>query len=323
MSLETSGSETASESVSSETPAVESNSGSGYSVTDPGYESFENESEVDALASLKAENTTKKPSETSDDAGSDTEETAETPADDAADSDGISDELLDRAFELGYTLDELKAFDSQQSLEKEVARVEKIQKRLQERQGKKPETEDSAPADEADPEPKWDELIELGHDPDMIALQKQNWQRAQKAEAMVQQLLRTEQERALTAQAERFDETLNKLKGFETILGTGRKSELGQTEAANRQTVYTTMEILRRGYEAAGVKVPAEAELIQAAAMASFPKHTDQIARTKLKGDIQRAGSQALSRPRSAGGKPLAGQALAAAKEAEFWKKHS
>lgn len=320
MALETEGS---SETVSSGESTPVETTGSGYSVTDPGYEAMETEPVENELEALRAENTKAKPSATADDASKaegDTEELDETPADDDS-ADEISDELIDRALELGYTAAELKEFPDAKALEKDVARAEKIQKRLAERTGKKPD--ESAPADEAEPEPKWDELIELGHDPDMIALQKTNWQRAQKAEALVQQLLQTEQNRALTAQAERFDEVLNKLEGFDKILGTGRKAELGKTEAANRQTVFTTMQILRRGYEEAGVKVPAEAELIQAAAMASFPKHTDQISRTKLKTDIKKAGSQALSRPRSAEGKPLAGPERASAKEADFWKKFS
>lgn len=326
MSLESGGSAEVSESVS--TIEAPSGSTSEYSATDPGYDAGESESEV-TLESLKAENETK-PSSTEDDASDtdgETEETAEESPVESAGSNDISDELLDRATELGYTLDEIKGFRSEKSLEKEVSRVEKLQQRLQERQaGKSPATAETAPVEEPDPEPKWDEMIELGHDPDNVAIQKQLWQRATNAEAMVRQVFQAEQDRALTAQSKRFDETLNKLDGFAKILGNGRKGEIqkGSPEhAANRQTVFTTMQILKRGYEEAGVKVPAEAELIEAAAMASFPKHTQTTARDKLKSDIKKAGSQALSRPHSAGAKTLAGHALATAKEQEFWKKHS
>lgn len=325
MSLETGGSAEVSESVSSESSSGASESKSQYSAVDPGYEAeMPSDSDGDDLAALIAENKTEtKPSTTVDDASDtdgETEETAETPTDDAAESDGISDELLDRAIDLGYTLEELKAFTSEKSLEKDILRSEKIQQRLQAKEtGKKP-------AEDVKPEPKWDELIEAGHDPDIIALAKESWQESQSAKAMVQQVQQAEQLRAFNAQCERFDETLNKMEGFEKILGSGRKDELAKASpdlAANRQKVFTTMQILKRGFEEAGVKVPAEAELIEAAAMASFPKHVQQTARTRLKGDIKKAGSQALSRPHSTGAKPLSGQALATAKEADFWKKHS
>lgn len=323
MALETSGgSAEVSESVS--TTEAPSESKSEYSVTDPGYEVGESGSEV-TLESLKAENETEQiPDSTESDASdaeSETEETVEEPAAESADPEGISDELLDRATELGYTLDDIREFRNAKSLEKEVSRVEKLQQRLQERKAKaEPE-----PVEEPDPEPNWDEMLEEGHDPANIAIQKQLWQRASKAEALVKQVYQAEQTREFNAQCERFDETLNKLDGFEKILGRGRKDEIAKAspdQAANRQKVFTTMQILKRGFEEAGVKVPAEAELIEAAAMASFPKHVQTTARNKLKTDIRKAGSQALSRPHSTGAKPLSGPPAAAAKEDAFWKKY-
>ncbi len=329
MSLETGNTESASEAVVSESAVEASSSGSGYSAVDPGYDSGVTESVVDELASLKAENTKKPPSETLDDASEtdgDTEETAETPTVESVDSsEEISDELLDRALGLGYTLEEMKDFEDVKSLEKEVTRVEALQKRVQARQGGKtpPVEEAAAPVVEADPEPDWESLIEQGHDPDMIALQKQNWTRAQKAEALVQQLLQADQQRAFNAQCERFDETLNKLDGFETILGNGRRGELEKSSpemVANRQKVFTKMLVLKRGYEAAGEPVPPEVELIHEAVQASFYKHAQSTARERLKGDIKKAGSQALSRPKSGGAKALSGPTLALQKEESFWK---
>ena len=330
MALESEGSSAeVSESVSTESSSAPSESKSGYSVTDPGYDSdISSEPVVDELAAIKAENTKEtKPDSTESDASDtdgETEESEETPAAESAESNDISDELLDKATELGYTLEELKGFRSEKALAKDIARVESIQKRLQERQGKKPA--DEPVVEQPDPEPNWEEMIEEGHDPANVAIQKQLWQRAAKAEALVQQVYQAEQTREFNAQCQRFDETLNKLEGFEKILGSGRKDEIAKTspdQAANRQKVFTTMQILKRGYEEAGVTVPAEAELIEAAAMASFPKHAQTIVRNKLKADIKKAGSQSLSRPHSTGAKPLSGAPLAAAKEDAFWKKMS
>lgn len=327
MSLET----TASSATAQVSESTDSAPSSDYSLTDPGYNSDEASigeivNELEEFKSSKAQRVDEaNPSETLDDASdaeSETEETVETPAvSDAADSEGISDELLDRAFELGYTVDELKSFSDAKSLETEVTRVEKIQKRLAERQGTKPKEE--TPVPEPDPEPNWDELIEQGHDPDIVALNKKTWQRAQAAEAQARQVIQAEQNRAFEAQCIRFDETLNKLEGFEAILGKGTRGELAKELAQNRQKVFTKMQGLRQIYELAGEKVPPEAELIQEAVHASFFKHAQQTARSQIKGEIKKAGSQALSRPRSMGSKPLAGPDRALAAEAEFWKKHS
>jgi hypothetical protein len=329
MSLETNtSSETVSESVAETSTATESpdesTSSSGYSMTDPGYDAGDIEPVEDELAALKAENQPKNPSETSDDASVDTdpEEAAETPTDEAVDSDEISDELLDRAFELGYTLDEMKQFTDAKALEAEVSRVERINKRLQERQGSKTApAEDPLPPEEFK-EPDWDAMIEQGHDPEIIAMQKHSWKRAAVAEALARKVIQTEQIRAFNAQCDRFDDVLSGMEGFESILGTGRRDELKQSPelVKNRQKVFTKMQVLRRGYEEAGEKVPAEKELIQEAVQASFYKHAQQTAREKLKGDIKKASSQALSRPNSGGSKPVTGADRALQKEQEFWR---
>ena len=344
MSLENEGGSAAvSESVSAESSsgaaetssAPVSESKSNYAVTDPGYEAdIIPDAEGNELDALRAENTKEKtPSEESGDASTtdegDTEETAETqPTDDAADSDGISDELLDRATELGYTLDEIKGFRDEKSLEKEVSRVEKLQQRLQQRQaGKTPAKTEDAPTEEAEPEPNWDELVEAGHDPDVVELQKKNWQRATKAEALVKQMYQAEQDRAWTAQCERFDESLNNLGAeYKTLFGTGRRGDLLKSSpeaAANRDIVFEKLAMLRTGYQQLGKPVPSESELIQEAVQASFYKQAQTIARKALTNQIKKAGSQALSRPNSAGTKALSGPALATAKEQDFWRKHS
>ena len=338
MALETEvSSETAPE---SETTAAASiaGSGSGYSVIDPGYEADTPEPVEDELEALKAENETeKKPDdETSDDAssdaeaGSDTEETTEESPDESADKDSFSDELLDRAAELGYTLEEIKGFRSEKSLEKDVLRSERLQQRMQERMasktGKETPAQDEAEP-EPEPEPNWEELLEAGHDPDVIAMQQKMWQRATKAEALVKQVFKADQDRAWDAQCERFDDTLNKLgEEYKSLLGNGRRGDLMKSSpeaAANRDRVFEKMAILRSGYAQAGKTMPPESELINEAVQASFYKQTQEIARKALKGEIKKAGSQALSRPRSAGTKALSGESLAMAKEREFWKDHS
>lgn len=322
MSLET----TTSSETLEDTGATETSANSGYSMTDPGYSEAEStiDDVVNELESFKAskQNDETTPSETLDDASEtvgDTEETVTTPTDDAAVSDEISDELIDRALDLGYSAEDLKAFSDAKALQNDMARVERINRRLQQR---KSAGEQDKPAEDTTPEPDWEALIELGHDPDIIKLQKQSWEETKAAKEQVRQLLQAEQQRAFEAQCNRFDETLNKIEGFDALLGKGLRGNLSRDLVANRQKVFTKMQALRQGYELAGEAVPPEADLIQEAVHASFYKHAQQTARAQLKGEIKRAGSQALSRPRSTGGKPLSGPDRALAAEAEFWKKH-
>lgn len=330
MSLETTSTAPATESAAPvSTPVVESqavettNSGSGYSVVDPGYDGDDGDD-------FESNN----PPETSGDASGDeqtTEETVVTPTVETVDSAEISDELLDRAFDLGYTVEDLKAFDNVTSLEKEINRTAKLRDRWQKHQaGKLPQPEPE-PLLAVDPdeleEPKWDELIEQGHDPDIIAVQKRNWQRMTRAEAVANQVIRSERDRAYQAQCDRFDEVLNNIgEEFQPVFGQGKRGELVETspeQVANRQKVFTKMNMLRHGYLQAGEKVPPEAELIQEAVHASFYKHSQQTARKKLIGDIKKSSSQSLSRPNSGGARPISGPALALQKEQEFWRERS
>ena len=311
----------------------------GYSVTDPGYET--REPVEDELSALVAENTKSKPSEkaapaaaaetddasdTEVDTESETEETPKKAADDVSADEEISDELLDRAIAVGYELEDIRDLKDAKAFEKEILRVERLQSRLQ---GKKAGTE-TAGKSEPEPEskePDWDQLITDGHDPDMIALQKSNWQRAAAAEAKVRQLEQVEQQRAAQAVIDRFDDALNGLgKEYESLLGKGRAAELIKSSpeaAANRSKVFETMTILRNGYQQAGRPVPSEEKLIKQALHASFADQIEEFARKSIKQQIKNAGSQALSRPRSGSAKELPGPERALMKEREFWKAHS
>jgi hypothetical protein len=340
MSTETPESQPVSEAAAETTPEATGDStvSTGYSATDPGYETVEPvENELEAL---KAENTKTEPSdETPSDDASETavegedadddgeaEEVAETPSDDAAESvDDISDELLDRAIAVGYELDDIRDFKDAKSFEREIARVERLQDRLKSKTA--PASESDAPEDTTDPEPDWEQMVEDGHDPDIIELQKRNWQRAAAAEAQVRELRQAEQARIAAAEAERFDNTLNSLGDeYEPLLGKGNWSELSKAKpeaARNRQKVFTKMQVLRQGYQLAGEPVPSESELINEAVQASFYRQAQEIARNSIKRQIKKAGSQALSRPRSGGPQELTGPQLALQKEQEFWKAHS
>lgn len=306
-----------------------------YTTVDPGYDSVE--PVEDELAALVAENKKTKPSDSAaaeDDDASDTEggdtdgvveEDAETqPGVQADAADDISDELLDRAIALGWELDDIRGVSDAKAFEKEIVRAERLQQRLQAR--KASEKDAGTEADEPT-EPDWDRMIQDGHDPDIIALQKTNWQRATEAQARVRQLEQAERQRAAQAVSDRFDDALNGLgEEYSSLIGKGKRDELMKSSpelVKNRQKVFNTMAILRNGYVQSGEPVPPESELIQQALQASFYRQTQEIARKAVKAKIKNAGSQALSRPRSGSEKELPGPERALAKEEAFWRSHS
>lgn len=303
-----------------------------YDVVDPGYSGPQADSDDD-ISFIRNENK-KKPSETSGDASdtegkasrSDAEETAETPSDEGSTEDDFSDELLDRAVALGYELDDIREFTDAKALERELSRVEKLQQKLQSRkQATDSETPPEQETPEEEQEPNWQQMIEEGHSEDTVKILKANYQRAAKAEAALKQLQQAENLRAAEVASNRFDDALNELPDmYEGILGKGRLAELQKSNPAvveNRKKVYQKMVILQAGYEASGQKVPSESELIEEAVNASFSKQAIENARKSVRTQLKKAGSQALSRPRSGTDKSIPGPERALQKEDAFWKR--
>lgn len=307
---------------------------SSYSVVDPGYTADApepSESSSDVLADLKAENTPNKadadeapsePAAETADAGGNAEESAESDSD-------FSDELLNRAVALGYTVADIKSFRSEKSLEKEVSRVERLQQRMASRSAApaeeptQPKVE--APMDQA--EPDWAQMIADGYDEKFVQLQQQTWQRAQAAEAGIRQLQQEHQRREFDAQVQRFDATLASLgEEYESLFGKGSIAEAKKSSpemAQKRVEVFHKFQQLKNSYLMNRLPLPPEKELIEEAVHARFWKQTKTLARKELTNDIKKAGSQALSRPRSAGRQALSGSTAALAKEQDFWKKFS
>lgn len=322
MSLETEGSQSTDSAATTESTSI-------YSVVDPGatIESlFPSETET-------TDTTDETPSETLDDASEgDTTETeeqvsTETLADESVDSvddDGLSDELIDRAFALGYTVDDLKEVKDAKALEREIGRVERLNARLK---AKPSDSEQTPPenGDDADKEPDWEAMVEQGHDPDVIALNRRMWQRAQQAEAKANQLLQAEQNRVLEAQSLRFDAALNSMEDFSELFGSGTKAELDKaspTQAQNRQKVFTEMNMLRMAYQAANIPIPPEAELIEKAVYSAFYKQIQKTARETLKKDIRKNSSQSLTRARTTKTTELTGPDKALEIERNWRKEH-
>lgn len=316
--------------VSSPTPA----SSSPYSAVDPGYVADEpEESPGDTLAALKAENTPNKPSddesptEPADDKSADAGEKAEEPVESDED---FSDELLNRAAVLGYTVADIKSFRSEKSLEKEISRVERIQQRLT---AKTPEAAESlqepGPTVESDEiaEPDWAQMVADGYDQKFVEMQQRTWQRAQAAEAGLRQLQQDHHRREFDAQVQRFDTTLANLGAeYESLFGKGSMAEAKKASpelAQKRVEVFHKFQQLKNSYLMNKLPLPPENELIEEAVHARFWKQTKTLARKELTEDIKKAGSQALSRPRSTGRQALTGASNALAKEQDFWKKFS
>lgn len=312
-------------------PSQNDATASRYSVVDPGYDAVDDNTPAETvLEELRAENTKVKPDAKADDAsssaadtsvGNETDETATTPANSEPVEMDIDDELLDRAVAAGYDLNDLRAFKSAEALKSELTRVERLQQRLQARTAEKAE-ESAKPNVTPDKfeEPNWDQMIEDGHDEQMVRVNQQNWQ-------MAKQLQQIEQQRVVQAALERFDNVINKMpEEYEPILGKGNGKELQESSPtifANRAKVYDKMIILRQGYQSAGRKMPSEQDLIKEAVYASFHEQTIKDARKQVRTQIQKSGSQGLSRPRSMVTKGPEGPSKALAIERDFWRRMS
>jgi len=300
----------------------------GYGVTDPGATPQDSSEDGAAiLAQLRAENGLEPQGDRKATIGRDVGQplkaqggnNAEPEASDA--SDEIPDELIDRALAVGFENDELRQFQSTAELQRAVSLAERIAAR-----GKQAvTTNDATPSPAAVAEPDWDKMLADGHDSELIALQKTMWAQTKAARDEAQQLRASEQSREFTAFCHRFDDALSDMNGFEAVFGKGRRAELSvqdPTQAANRQRVFTQMEVLRRGYEAVGQQVPTELELIRSAAASVFPDQGQKNARQAVLGRMQKAGNQTVARSNSGGRQPASGRDLAAQKEAAFWKQH-
>lgn len=330
-------------SVDATTTEASKNLSSMYAVTDPGMSSATIADDV--LENLRNENRKRKPSETSSDDASEpegktptrrTEGKAETPSDDyeSTESDNdFSDELLDRAAALGYELDDLRGFKSSNALEKELARVEKIQKRLQARKpadSAKPDRADEDPddTDDDDVEPDWDEMIREGYSEEVVKQNKRNWKLGSEAKELrkqVEKLQQAEKLRMAEEHTNRFDDALNELPDeYEEFLGKGRLAELKKTNpesVKNREQVFTQVQVLRNGYKSSGMDVPSEKKLIEQAVKSLFADQVNTNARKQVRNELKKTGSQGLSRPRSGTDRDIPGDQRAREKEAAFRKK--
>lgn len=311
--------------------AEDVSSQSEYSATDPGNDSMQTAGQSpdrnDVLAQLQAENGVKntpksRVAETPDDTNDD-DAAAESANDAPADNEEIPDDLISRALEAGLTANELREFDSAKELQRAVTVFERAMA-IAER-GKADVAASKANV-EASKEPDFEKMLADGHDADLIEAFRTTWNEAKAAREQAQSVLVTEQRRAFDMQCQRFDETLDNLAGYEAVFGKGRFAELSQkdpTQAANRQRVFSQMEVLRRGYEATGQQVPNEAALIRSAAASVFSDQSAKSARQVVKKEIEQAGKQAIAKAGSGPRKALSGPSLAAQKEAEFWRKFS
>lgn len=301
-----------------------------YSVVDPGnnYDVTNDESNDrdTILDQLRAENdrgnddTAQSSSPKNDD--DDAVQTDARPSHNAAsEDDDITDEMIDRALATGMTASDLREFSNARELQRAVNVAERAMARAEQNKATNAEAAKQADTEKA---PDFDKMLADGHDGDIVEAFRATWQQAQAAREQAQAVLRNEQQRQIEAQHRRFDDTLNSLAGYEAVFGKGQFSELTSkdpTQANNRQRVYTQMEIMRRGYQAMGQPVPDEAALIRSAAAATFPEQLVRTARQEIKGAIKNASRQAIARPNGGQQKAMSGSALAAQKEADFWKK--
>jgi hypothetical protein len=206
------------------------------------------------------------------------------------------------------TYDDVKHFRKNETLEKELDRVEKIQKRWAERQPK-PEGEKEPKKVAAQvAEPDYDKMVADGFDPEAVAAIKAGNDRAKLLEAKLGELTEHYEQdrlqRAIDARQSRFETILEALEpDYPEMFGKGEGAKLNNKEQfQNRAEVWETYNALETGYHNSGMKIPSADVLIRKAAAAAFSERTKQQARTKLKADIKKAGSQTLTRSKGSSG---------------------
>ena len=317
--------------------------GGAYSQVDPGDDRV-----LDSPSpSAQADDATG--AESSDDSGSDTEPSDETAAADAAadsedSADTISDDLLNRALDLGWDASKLLHFRSEKSLERELTRAEDIRDRLEAKQAQsKPETDTAPHPAEAlvtKLEQRLEKMLEEGTaDEDQIGALKDTLEIAKltlsenKSLKTQQQKdkLEREQEKAdreqeklqrlHQAKEQRFDAVLEKLNdklGGAFGTGPGTKLDKNSAEFKTRNATWTRWLALQQAFP----ETPDE-ELIEEAAAAALHKRTNELARKKLVADIRKASGQTLARSRPPGTKPLEGEEKARAATREFFAKNA
>lgn len=312
-----------------------------YGATDPGMSidllQRGDDDGGDVLDQLRAENGVaskgEKPQKASNVENTDPDEANEPETNSSAavkganvDAAEIDDELIDRALDAGFTAEELRQMQSSAALRQAVSLAERLAAREKERKSAGGDSKSSPAKDTEISEPNWQQMLDDGHDPQIVKVQQTVWQQANAARSMAQQIAAAEADRAFQAQCQRFDSELSAMTDLTSVLGTGTLSELtasNPAQAANRQRVFTQMEVLRRGYEVTGRQVPSESQLIRAAAASAFPDQIQKNARQQVKQSIRNANSQALPRSGSGSKRPLTGPDAARQKEAEFWKTRS
>lgn len=300
-----------------------------YSVVDPGMTSVStSDDSADVLADLKAQNSgggngnANTSADTSKTGGDDNTVVSKATDDNA---DFYDDDLIDRALDAGLTAEDLREATSANHVRNMISLAERMRARSANgNNGGK--TQPATTTQSEIKEPDWQQMLDDGHDPQIITVQKSVWQQALAARSAAEALQKAESDRAFARQCEQFDNELDGMNGYEAVLGKGRIDTLRTSnpqQAAARQKVYTQMEVLRAGLAAMNQPPLDEQQLIRAAVAATFPTHAASNARQTLKRDISTTARQAVPQPTGGARRPLTGAQAAADKEEQFWKSHS
>lgn len=321
--------------------AVDKDDGPHYTAVDPVYgEADKSAEETETPEAGKLDKSGKDEKPPADEASD--EDSGKTPDEAAEDEDEVpvfSDDLIDRAVALGWSRSRLERFRNEDSLARELTRVEQLDKRVKQSEAKAQGKDDA----QAPKEPDWAALKVAGYDEGQLDRERELFKRSVDAfkEAKEARREAAEMRRYLEglqaqqdmqewiAKTDRFETTLQELieetEGYKELFGEGSAAKLKRTgtEFQNRSRVLTRKLSIEDEYTRLGVPLPSEQELLQQAVGSLFNGHSQKIARQKLKEDIKKAGSQALARPQSTGKQGLTGLQKAEMRVEEFWRTHS
>ena len=268
----------------------------------------------------------------SSDAGVEPDESAATDDESAAGDESPDDDLLDRALDLGLTSADILHFRSNKTLEaeltrleKDAARIERLEARRREKQAETKAAETQEELDEIETEIA--ALLASGYDERNLGLFKKlnaklnaKLKSVEAENTKLRDAYEYDQERKATEARERaFDRVVIKLDT--ELFGEGDPDEITETQLKNRSEVWERANALEQRFHQRKQKPPALEKLIREAHAAAFAGRTQEMARKKLKDDLRTSGGQTLSRSRSQH-KPATGIAAALQKTSAFLSKY-
>jgi hypothetical protein len=212
----------------------------------------------------------------------------------------ISDQLLARAVNIGFSLADARTAESEESLERIVSSLEDAQAAITEADTTTESEDPFADLPKLDPEVYEPEVIKSFEQlKDVI---KQQAEKLQDIEGRQEQQAQATQEARAAEVEQWFDGRVSALgEDFVEALGSGSFSSLDHAspQYAKRSAIADQVGVLLAGYQAQGMQPPSDNELFDAAVRLVLPGEHQKISERKLESNLKKRAGQHLNRASS------------------------